>query len=206
MKIAVLVSGSGSNLQAILDAVAAGTLAIEVALVVSDRSGAGALARAQAARVPTLVLRPKAFADRAAFDAALSQACRAAGAELVVLAGFMRILGPAFLDVWEGRCLNVHPSLLPAFPGMDAPAQALAYGVRVTGCTVHLVDRGTDTGPIVLQAAVPVRAQDTPETLHRRIQEEEWRLLPQAVALFAAGRLSRQGRVVRIEGEADPHA
>ena len=181
MKIAVLVSGTGSNLQAILDAVAAGTLAVEVALVVSDRPGVAALARAEAAGVPTRVLRSKAFPDRDAFDAALGEACRASGAELVVLAGFMRILGPRFLDMWEGRCLNVHPSLLPAFPGLDAPAQALGYGVRVTGCTVHLVDRGTDTGPIVLQSAVAVLPGDTPESLHHRIQQEEWRLLPQAV-------------------------
>lgn len=206
MKIAVLVSGTGSNHQAILDAVAAGTLALRVALVVADRRGAGALARAEAAGVPTRVLGPRSFPDRDAFDAALAEACLAAGAGLVVLAGFMRVLGPRFLDVWEGRCLNVHPSLLPAFPGVDAPAQALAYGVRVSGCTVHLVDRGTDTGPIVLQSAVAVLAGDTPQTLHRRIQAEEWRLLPQAVGLFAAGRQSLRGRLVEIAEEADADA
>jgi phosphoribosylglycinamide formyltransferase-1 len=203
VNVAVLVSGAGSNLQALLDAEAAGTLGAHIALVVADRPRAGALERARRAGVPARVLRPRDFAARDDFDAALAAACTAAGAELVVLAGFMRLLGAGFLDVWEGRCLNVHPSLLPAFPGMDGPAQALAYGVRIAGCTVHLVDRGTDSGPIVLQAPVPVLPGDTPDTLHARIQEEEWRLLPQAVGLFAAGRLRRRGRSVDILAEGE---
>ncbi len=203
MNVAVLVSGAGSNLQALLDAEAAGTLGAHIVLVVADRPRAGALERARRAGVPARVLRPRDFPARDDFDAALAAACTAAGAELVVLAGFMRLLGAGFLDVWEGRCLNVHPSLLPAFPGMDGPAQALAYGVRIAGCTVHLVDRGTDSGPIVLQAAVPVLPGDTPDTLHARIQEEEWRLLPRAVGLFAAGRLLRRGRTVDIVAEAE---
>ncbi len=201
MKVAVLVSGSGSNLQALLDAIAAGRLPVQISLVLADRPGIRALERAQRAGVPTEVLRPRAFAQRADFDAALAAACAASGAELVVLAGFMRVLGPRFVDAWEGRCLNVHPALLPAFPGIDAPRQALEYGVRITGCTVHLVDRGTDTGPIVLQQAVPVLPGDDPASLHARIQREEWRLLPEAVRLYALGRLRVRGRRVEIVGE-----
>lgn len=198
LPLAVLVSGSGSNLQAILDACAQGGLAARVCLVLADRPGCLALERAGRAGVPTRLLRPRGGAGRAAFDQAAADACLGAGARLVVLAGFMRLLGPAFLEVWQGRCLNVHPSLLPAFPGLDAPAQALAYGARVAGCTVHFVDAGTDSGPIVLQEAVPVRPEDTAQTLHRRIQALEWRLLPEAIGLFAAGRLSIEGRRVRI--------
>lgn len=198
MNLAVLASGSGTNLQALIDARRDGTLPAEIALVLSDRPAAPALDRARAVGIATAVVRPRDFPERGASDAALAAACARAGADLIVLAGYMRILGPAFLDRYAGRCLNVHPSLLPAFPGLDAPAQALAYGVRVTGCTVHLVDAGTDTGPIVLQEPVPVEPGDTPETLHRRIQSAEWRLLPEAVRLFAAGRLRLEGRRVEI--------
>lgn len=196
MSIAVLVSGNGTNLQALLDA------GLPVRLVVSDRPGAPALQRARAAGVPTLVVRPRDYPDRDAFDAALAQAV--GGADLVVHAGFMRILGPRYVDPLEGRCINVHPSLLPAFPGLNAPAQALAHGVKVTGCTVHFVDRGVDTGPIILQEAVPVRPDDTPETLHARIQRVEWRLLPRAARLFLDGRLQLEGRRVRVLGEDRP--
>lgn len=206
MKIAVLASGSGSNLQAIMDACLSGVIAAEVALVVSDRPKCHALVRAVAAGIPTRGLRSKDYPDREAFDRAVSEACAASGAGLVVLAGFMRVLGPAFLDRWVQRCINVHPSLLPAFPGLDAPAQALAYGAKVTGCTVHFVDAGTDTGPIILQEAVPVEPDDTPETLHRRIQALEWRLLPEAIRLFVAGRLHCSGRRVEIVEEAEAHA
>jgi len=194
----VLVSGSGTNLQAVLDACRQGRLPAEVVRVISDRPKAFALARARQAGVPTQVVRPRDFPSRDDFDAALATACLEAGAEFVVHAGFMRIVGPRYLQVWEGRCINVHPSLLPAFPGLEAPRQALEYGVKVTGCTVHFVDRGVDTGPIILQEPVPVLPDDTPESLHRRIQEVEWRLVPEAIRLFAAGRLRVEGRVVRI--------
>jgi len=198
VKVAVLASGSGSNLQALLDGCAAGTVPAQVALVLSDRPSAGALQRAARAAVATAVLRPRDFPDRQAHDAALAEACAACGAGLVVLAGYMRVVGPAFLARWQGRCLNVHPSLLPAFPGLDAPAQALAYGVRLTGCTVHFVDSGVDSGPVILQEAVPVVDGDSAESLHRRIQQAEWRLLPRAVALFASGALEVDGRRVRV--------
>ena len=198
LRVAVLVSGGGTNLQALLDAEAAGPWPARVVRVVADRRSAGALERARRAGVPTRVVRPRDFADRAAFDAALTASLTEADADLVVHAGFMRIVGPAYLAVWRGRCINVHPSLLPAFPGLDAPRQALEYGVRYSGCTVHFVDEGVDTGPVILQEPVPVRQDDTAETLHRRIQEAEWRLLPAVVRLAAQGRLRLEGRRVRI--------
>ena len=203
LRVAVLVSGGGTNLQALLDAVASGDVPARVVRVVADRRSAGALERARKAGVPTRVVRPRDFEDRTAFDTALAAALAEAGADLVVHAGFMRIVGPAYLDVWRGRCVNVHPSLLPAFPGLDAPRQALDYGVRYSGCTVHFVDEGVDTGPIILQEPVPVHPDDTVETLHRRIQEAEWRLLPAAVRLIAQGRLGLEGRRVRILPVAD---
>ncbi len=198
LRVAVLVSGGGTNLQALLDAAAAGDLPARIVRVVSDRRSAVALERARGAGVPTRVVRPRDFAERAGFDAALAAALAESGADLVVHAGFMRIVGPAYLAAWSGRCVNVHPSLLPAFPGLDAPRQALEYGVRYSGCTVHFVDEGVDTGPVILQEPVPVHPDDTPETLHRRIQQAEWRLLPAAVRLIAQGRLRLEGRRVHI--------
>jgi phosphoribosylglycinamide formyltransferase-1 len=189
LELGVLVSGRGTNLQAILDAIAAGRLDARVRVVVSNRPDAAALARAEAASVPTRVIPHGAFPDRAAFDAALVEALREAGAEWVVLAGFMRLLTPVLLDAFPHRVVNVHPSLLPAFPGVDAQAQALAYGVRVTGCTVHLVDAGTDTGPILAQAAVPVLDGDTRDTLADRILVHEHELLVGTLASIAAGGL-----------------
>jgi phosphoribosylglycinamide formyltransferase-1 len=203
VRVAVLASGSGSNLQALLDACRSRQLAAEVCLVLSDRPSAHALERARAAGVPRRTLRPRDFPSREAHDRAMAEACAAAGAGLCVLAGYMRVVGPGFLERWAGRCINVHPSLLPAFPGLDAPAQALAYGAKVTGCTVHFVDGGVDTGPIILQEAVAVRADDTPQSLHQRIQKAEWRLLPEAVGLFAAGRLHVDGRRVHIVREVE---
>jgi len=190
VSIAVLCSGKGTNLQALIDA------GLPVGLVVADRTQAPALQRAAAAGIPTRVVRLRDFPDRDGFDAALAE--QVAGAELVVHAGFMRILGPRYVDRLWGRCINVHPSLLPSFPGLNAPAQAIAYGVRITGCTVHFVDRGVDTGPIILQEAVEVLPDDTPESLHARIQRVEWRLLPAAVRLFLEGRLQIEGRRVHI--------
>jgi len=197
----VLVSGSGTNLQAILDAIAAKTLDARVAVVISNVATAKALARAQRANVPTRVIDHKAYADRAAFDAAVVAELRAHGVEHVVLAGFMRIVTPVLLDAFPSRVINVHPALLPAFPGVDAQKQALDYGVRVTGCTVHLVDAGTDTGPILAQAVVPVLDGDDADTLGARILREEHALLPRALQWIAEGRVrveSRDGQRVRV--------
>jgi phosphoribosylglycinamide formyltransferase-1 len=198
LPIAVLASGRGSNLQAILDACAPAVFPARVVVVLSDREGAYALQRAAAGGVPARFLNPKDFADREAYDAALAEAIAAHDVGLVCLAGFMRVLGRAFIQRFAGRIMNVHPSLLPAFPGLTAQRQALDYGVRVAGATVHFVDDGVDTGPIILQASVPVLADDTEESLSQRILREEHRLYPEAIRLFAEGRLTLAGRRVLV--------
>jgi phosphoribosylglycinamide formyltransferase-1 len=199
MRLAVLVSGTGTNLASLLEAQAAGTLApAQVVLVLSNRPGVAALEVAARAGVTTAVVDHTQYAERAAFDRALLAELRAHEVDAVILAGFMRLLGAELLDAFPGRIINTHPSLLPAFPGIDAPAQALAHGAKVSGCTIHFVDAGTDTGPIIFQSAVEVRDDDDHVSLHRRIQAEEHRLLPRAAALLAAGRLHRDGRRVRV--------
>ena len=185
----VLASGSGTNLQAVLDAIERGTLDARVAVVVSNVSGAGALDRARRAGIEAVVIDHTQHADRRAFDAVVVECLRARGVEWVVLAGFMRLLTDVLLDAFPMRVVNIHPALLPAFPGVHAQRQALRYGVRVTGCTVHLVDRGTDTGPIVAQAAVPVRDDDDEETLRLRILSREHELLPRVLQWIAEGRV-----------------
>ncbi|WP_242396249.1 phosphoribosylglycinamide formyltransferase [Anaeromyxobacter oryzisoli] len=210
IRLGVLASGSGTNLQALLDATAAGRLDAKVAVVVSNVPGAGALERARRAGVATEVLPSKGVADRAAYDRAVVETLRRHEVELVCLAGYMRIVTPAFLGAFGPsassrgcpRVVNVHPALLPAFPGMHAARQALTYGARVAGCTVHFVDEGTDTGPIIAQAAVPVLPGDDEAALQARIQVEEHRLYPQAVQWIAQGRLALEGRVVRVDGVA----
>ena len=190
LTLGVLISGSGTNLQAILDAIASGELHAKVGVVISNVPGAKGLARAEAAGVPTKVIDHRAYAERRGFDGALAMALRASGVEWVVLAGFMRVVTPVLLDAFPSRVLNVHPALLPAFPGMHAPRQAVAYGVRVAGCTVHLVDAGTDTGPIVAQAAVHVFQGDDEATLAARILAAEHVLLPEVLQWIAEGRVS----------------
>jgi phosphoribosylglycinamide formyltransferase 1 len=199
VRFAVLVSGQGSNLQALLDAQARGELSpAEIALVVSNRPGAPALARAAAAGVRAVLVDHMHHANRRSFEDALLVELRAAEIEAVVLAGFMRILTEHFVSAFPMRILNTHPALCPSFAGVNAPRQALDYGVKVTGCTVHLVDTGVDTGPIVFQAAVPVEDFDDEARLHERIRWHEHALLPEATRLLAAGRLRVEGRRVRI--------
>ncbi|MGH7277616.1 MAG: phosphoribosylglycinamide formyltransferase [Candidatus Rokuibacteriota bacterium] len=199
LRVGVLASGRGSNLQALLDATRVPDFPARVAVVVSDRERAPALDRAAAAGVPAVFLDPKGCADREAFDAALLARLERHEVGLVCLAGFMRILGPAFVHRYAGRILNVHPSLLPAFPGLAAQRQALDHGVKVTGVTVHFVDEGLDSGPIALQSSVPVLAGDSVESLSARILTEEHRLYPEAVRLFALGRLTLAGRRVVVK-------
>jgi phosphoribosylglycinamide formyltransferase-1 len=202
LALGVLASGRGSNLEAILAACARPAFPARVAVVISDRERALALEHARAAGVEALWVNPKDFSDREAFDLALVQELRARGVGLVCHAGFMRILSPAYVRAFAGRALNIHPSLLPAFPGLHAQRQALDHGAKVSGATVHFIDEGVDTGPIVLQAAVPVEPADTEETLSARILAEEHRLYPEAIRLFAEGRLHIQGRRVMVLPEA----
>jgi phosphoribosylglycinamide formyltransferase-1 len=190
MVLGVLASGSGTNLQAILDAIAGGTLEARVAVVMSNVSGAEALVRARAAGVESVAMEHGKFADRRAFDAAVVEVLRARGVEVVVLAGFMRIVTDVLLDAFPWRVVNVHPALLPAFAGVRAQRQAIEHGVRISGCTVHLVDRGTDTGPIIAQAAVPVLEEDDEESLRTRILAREHELLPRVLQWMAEGRVS----------------
>jgi phosphoribosylglycinamide formyltransferase-1 len=190
LQLGVLVSGSGSNLQAILDAIRKKRLNACVRLVVSNKANAFAIERAKRADVPTAIIRHKDFDSREAFDQALVDALRAAGVEWVVLAGFMRLLTPTFLDAFPHRVLNIHPALLPAFPGVDAQQQALDYGVRVTGCTVHFVDAGTDTGPIIAQSVVAIRDGDTRDSLATRVIEREHKLFPIVLQWIAEGRVN----------------
>lgn len=189
LDLGVLISGRGSNLQAILDAIAAGTLDARVRVVLSNRSGVQGLARAEAAGIPTCVVNHKDFASRQDFDAAMVDVLRKHGVSWVVLAGFMRIVTPVLLDAFPHRVINIHPSLLPAFPGVNAQAAALAHGVRIAGCTVHLVDAGTDTGPILGQAAVPVLTGDSAESLSERILHREHELLVHVLSAIAQDKL-----------------
>ncbi len=197
MKLGVLVSGEGTNLQALIDAQAAGSLApAELAVVVSNNPGVPALARATAAGLPAIVVDHRGL-ERAAFEAKLLEVLAAHEVHAVVLAGFMRVLTEAFVDAFPRRIVNTHPSLLPAFPGRDAVPQALAYGVKLTGVTIHFVDTSLDGGPIIAQEPVPILDGDDASSVHHRIQRIEHRLLPEVVRRLAAGELSCQGRIVR---------
>ena len=197
-KIGVVVSGRGSNLQSIIDHIAEGKLNVEIAVVVSDHKEAFALERAAKGGIPTAVVERKGCKDKAEFEDKIDAALRKAGAEVVVLAGFMRILTGHFISRWEHKIINIHPALLPSFKGLDAQGQAVDYGVKVAGCTVHFVDEGTDTGPIILQKVVPVLDDDTEETLAARILVEEHKALPEAIQLWADGKLTIKGRKVYV--------
>jgi phosphoribosylglycinamide formyltransferase-1 len=199
LRVGVLASGRGSNLQALLDASTRPEYPAEVVVIISDRERAVALDRARAAGVEALFVNPKDFSDRESFDLALVRELTARRVGLVCHAGFMRILSAPYVRAFAGRAMNIHPSLLPAFPGLHAQRQALEHGVKVAGATVHFVDEGpVDTGPIILQASVPVKPDDTEESLSTRILVEEHRLYPEAVRLFAEGRLEVVGRRVVI--------
>ena len=200
-RVVVLASGNGSNLQALLDAAADPGAGIEVVLVASDRPDAYALERGRLAGVDTAVVRPADHPDRRAFDRALRDLVAATRPDAVCLAGFMRVLGPEFVRAFPDRIVNTHPSLLPAFRGAHAVRDALAYGVRVSGCTVHLVDEEVDHGPVLFQAAVPVEDGDDETGLHERIKREEHRLLPMAVGLVASGRVRTDGRRAWLTAE-----
>lgn len=193
-RLAVLISGRGSNLQSLIDAVQRGALDATIALVVSNRADAAGLLRARDAGIETLVLSPREFGGRDAYDQALADALRSRDVGLVCLAGFMRLVGRPLLDAFPNRILNIHPSLLPSFPGLEAQRQALEHGVCVSGATVHLVTAELDGGPIVLQSSVPVRRDDTADTLAARILIEEHRIYPEAVRIVLDEKWTLQGR------------
>lgn len=199
MKIAILVSGDGSNLQAIIDGIESGNVNAELVCVVSNKANAYALKRADKHNIPTIVLENSRFANRVDYDTNLAEILKNLGVQLVVLAGFMRLLSPAMIDAFPNAIMNIHPALLPSFPGLDPQQQALDYGVKVSGCTVHFVDCGTDTGPIIIQAAVPILNDDTAASLAIRIKEAEYKIYPKAINLFANKKLSINGRKVSID-------
>ncbi|VBB05843.1 formyl transferase [Lucifera butyrica] len=203
----ILVSGRGSNLQSILDAIHAERLNAKIGVVISDNPEANALKRIAGFDIPGVCIERKNFTAKQDFEKAIADELNIHHVELVVLAGFMRILSPYFIQRCFGKIMNIHPSLLPAFPGLDAQQQALQYGAKVSGCTVHFIDQGIDTGPIILQEAVPVLEEDTVETLAERILHVEHILYPRAIGLYCDGRLCTENRRVRIlqevEGKGD---
>lgn len=202
VNLGVLISGNGTNLQAIIDAIEAESLEAEIRTVVSNKEEAYGLTRAAQHGIPRRVVDHRGFHSREAYDRVLVQHLRECGIELVILAGFMRLLSPYFIRSFPNRIMNIHPALLPAFPGLHVQAKALEYGVRFTGCTVHFVNEECDEGPIIVQAVVPVLPDDTEESLTQRILVQEHRIYPLAIRLYSEGRLRVEGRTVRVEGGA----
>ena len=203
-RLAVLISGTGSNLQAILDAIDAGELPARVSLVLSNKAGAAGLARAERAGVPAQAIDHRGFPDRASFDQAMIERIDAHGADTVVLAGFMRILSPGFVRHYQGRLINIHPSLLPKYPGLNTHARALEAGDREHGCSLHFVTAELDGGPLIAQARFPVAANDTAETLSEKVQAREHRLYPQVLRWRAQQRLQMTDQGVELDGERLP--
>jgi phosphoribosylglycinamide formyltransferase-1 len=204
--IGVLVSGSGTNLQAIIAAIEAKRLDAKIEVVLSNKADAQGLVRAQDRGIPTAVLDHKQFPSREAYDQAVVDILRARGVELVVLAGFMRLLSPVFVKAYSNRIMNIHPALLPSFPGLHVQKKALEHGVRFSGCTVHFVNEECDEGPIIIQAVVPVFPDDSEGSLAARILNQEHRIYPRAIQLYAEGRLRVEGRRVLVDGLAKDDA
>lgn len=200
LPIGVLISGSGTNLQAIIDAIEEKRLDAVIRVVLSNREDAYGLARAKKHNIPTEVLDHKKFPSREAYDQALVEILQKREVELVVLAGFMRLLSPVFVKAFSNRAMNIHPALLPSFPGLHVQKKAAEYGVRFSGCTVHFVTEGCDEGPIIIQAVVPVFPDDTEESLSARILKQEHRIYPRAIQLYGEGRLRVEGRRVLVDG------
>ena len=204
----VLASGRGSNLQAIIDAIEAGTLAAKIAVVLSNKKDAQALERARRHGLTDVFLDPKPFAgqpdSREAYDRAILDILKKYDVELIALAGYMKIVTPVLIGAYPNRIMNIHPALLPAFPGLEVQKKAIEWGVKITGCTVHFVTEGVDEGPIIIQAAVPVLEGDSADTVTARILAEEHRIYPRAIQLYAEGRLRVEGRRVRVTGASNP--
>lgn len=204
VNLGVLVSGSGSNLQSIIDHIESGTLPARIRIIISNNTGAFALERAKKHGIPAAVIKYEEFAGREDYDRKLVEILSDHNVELVVLAGFMRILSPYFLRSFPMRVMNIHPALLPSFPGVHGQKKAFDYGVKFSGCTVHFADEGVDTGPIIIQAIVPVYDTDTEETLSQRILKEEHRIYPKAIKLYVESKLQIEGRKVRIKNHPQP--
>ncbi len=203
LKLGVLISGGGSNLQSIIDHIENGILPAQIKMVVSNNPQAYGLTRAKKHGIPCAILNHQDFSSREDFDCEMIRVLQSAGIDLIVLAGFMRILTRSFLQAFEQKIINIHPALLPAFPGTHVQQKALDYGVKFSGCTVHFVDEGVDTGPIIIQSVVPVLPDDDAETLAARILKEEHKIYPQAIRYFAEGRVIKNGRHVEIKNVGD---
>ncbi|MEW6586020.1 MAG: phosphoribosylglycinamide formyltransferase [Nitrospirota bacterium] len=205
LRIGVLASGRGSNFQSLIDAIERGAFRAEIALLITDNPSAFAIERAGKHGVEYRVMRPEEYASRDEYYRQIADTLKTADVGLVVLAGFMRIVGKPLIEAFPDRVMNIHPALLPSFPGLHGQKQALEYGAKVSGCTVHFVDEGVDTGPIIIQAAVPVLQGDTEDSLSARILEMEHKIYPEAVRLFSEGRIEVRGRQVRVKKYAAPH-
>ncbi|MBI4687559.1 MAG: phosphoribosylglycinamide formyltransferase [Nitrospirae bacterium] len=200
LNIGVLASGRGSNFQAIIDSIEGGYLKVKIVLLITDNPNAYAIERAKKHGIAHLIIKPKDFSDKDAYYSHIAKELKAKDARLVVLAGFMRVVGKKLIQEFQDKIINIHPALLPSFPGLHGQKQAVDYGVKMSGCTVHFVDEGVDTGPIIIQAAVPVYHDDTEESLSERILKQEHKIFPYAIKLFAEGRIKVEGRKVIIEG------
>lgn len=203
LKLGVLASGRGSNFQSIIDSIESGNIEAKIELLVVDNPSAFAVKRAEKHNIPHVFINPKDFSSKDGFFVRIAEELKSRGVGLVILAGFMRIVRKPLLEAFPMRVMNIHPAILPSFPGLHGQGQAVDYGVKISGCTVHFVDEGMDTGPVIIQAAVPARAEDTEETLSARILKLEHRIFPEAIRLFAEGRLEVDGRKVRVKEKSD---
>jgi len=201
LRLGILASGRGSNFQSIIDAINSGRLRVEIAVLITDNPSAFAIERAEKHAIEYLVMSPKEYSSKDDYFVKIADELRKRDVGLVILAGFMRIVRKPLIDKFPDRVMNIHPALLPAFPGLHGQRQALEYGVRISGCTVHFVDEGTDTGPIIIQAAAPVSQDDTEETLSERILKLEHKIYPEAIRLFSEGMIEVEGKSVRIKGQ-----
>ncbi|MBI4681593.1 MAG: phosphoribosylglycinamide formyltransferase [Nitrospirae bacterium] len=199
LTLGVLASGRGSNFQSIIDSIESGVLNAKIALLITDNPESYAIERANKHNIEALVIKPRDFSDRDLYYSHIAEELKKRNVELVILAGFMRVVGKALIDKYRNRIMNIHPALLPAFPGLHGQKQAAEYGVKISGCTVHFVDEGMDTGPIIIQAAVPAYHDDTEETLSERILKQEHKIFPYAIRLYSEGKISVNGRKVIIE-------
>ena len=200
LRLGVLASGRGSNFQSIIDSIASGVLKANIAVLISDNRDAFAIKRARRHTIESLVIMPREFPDRESYYSRIAEELMKREVELVILAGFMRVVGKALINPYRNRIMNIHPALLPSFPGLHGQKQAADYSVKISGCTVHFVDEGMDTGPIIIQAAVPAYHDDTEESLGKRVLKEEHKIFPYAIKLYSEGKISVEGRKVSIKG------